>query len=390
MVFLSLLFWALPALAFKVTIVRLKGSVLVYLPAKDLWVPARTWMDLPQEAEIRTLAASSVDLLFEKKALVRVKEKSLVKLGELSSEMKKVFKARPRSQGTLIHLQEGRVYLLVRPDYPEKPFVVETPIGMAGVTGTRFVVHLLESNEMFVGVWKGRVRVWDPERKEALDLRAGQFCLLSRLTPPRPKPLSPKLKERYREVKKLLLPENIYWRLRSPGSRYEGSFTRGFAPEQDLEEKEPDLWELRAPHPFPSTHKGRGSIDSGKTESMMPSSKHSTEGSPTMESSPMMGTSPMMESHPRESSPTMETSPMMENPSMKSSPGSSRPESNPMNNPRPQMENHPLESSPKERFVPAEPPTRMENPAPQPHLPSLVPETPSHPEANPGGKAPRR
>ncbi|NPA48396.1 MAG: hypothetical protein GXO20_00290 [Thermodesulfobacteria bacterium] len=376
-VFLSLLLWMTPALALKVTIIRLKGSVLVYLPSEDRWVPARTWMDLPRGAEIRTLASSMVDLLFERKALVRVKEKSLVKLGELSQKVKQIFKARHQERGTLIRLKEGRVYLLVRPDYPEKPFVVETPIGMAGVTGTRFVVHLL-GEEMFVGVWQGHVRVWDPARERIIDLRPGQYCLLSRLRPVRPEPLSPELKERYQEVKKLFLPEDINWRLRSPGSRYEGSFTRGFAPEQDLEEREPDFWEFRTTH-HPSSRASDHKAPSGAKESMKPTSGHLPEGFSRPER-PGAGDS-MPEAHmPGDHMPT-----------------DSRPEKSYYHEPR-SIESRPhVESSPpRERVLPPErmsspleSPSRPELPSPEHNLPSHGLETPSQ-SPHTGGKPSRR
>ena len=252
--FIILFLWISPALALKVTIARLKGSVLVHLPDQDRWIPARCWMDLPEGAEIRTLEDSFADLLFAKKALVRIKENSQVRLEELEDEVRKIFKGRASARGTLIRLRTGCVYLLVRPDYPEKPFVVETPIGMAGVTGTRFVVHLVNEEEMLVAVWKGEVKVWDPWRHRLIPVRTGKYCLLARTRAPELKPISPEVKESYKEVEKLLLPEDINWKLRSPGSRYEGTFTRGFAPDRDLEEKEaPSFWEFRVSKPTTGT-----------------------------------------------------------------------------------------------------------------------------------------
>ena len=327
LILLALLIGTDKALAFKATIVRLKGSVLVYLPAKDRWEPARKWMNLPLEAEVRTLEDSFADLLFEKKALVRIKENSLVRLGEISTEIRRVYQASSQVPGTLIRLQEGKIYLLVRPDYPAKPLVVETPIGMAGVTGTRFVVHLLNKEEMLVAVWRGHVLVWDPQRRKKISLSEAHYCLLSRLRPARPEPLSPQIRKRYEEVKKLLLPENLLWKLRSPGSRYEGSFTRGFAPEQDLEEREPDFWEIRSSHPMTQDKTRQKPINQSPTQNIPtpnPVSKPSLmEGSPTHlesmpEHSPRMDThttpidqrespTPRLESMPEGHSPGMDT-----------------------------------------------------------------------------------
>lgn len=227
-----------PLWAQNFVLVKLKGTVLVLPPGVKSWQVAHKWMALDLNSRLKTLSDSYADLLVNRKALVRIKENSEIRLITLAREIatkmaKKVGLRFTSGQGTAIRLLKGRAFFLVAPGYKELPFVVETPIGIAGVAGTKFVVDLPVPNKCLVAVWRGRVLFWNqafPEKVETI--HALEFSeIIGRKPPGRPRKMTPVLKKRYQEIRKLRLDtglEKVF--LREPGSKYQGIFSRGYSP----------------------------------------------------------------------------------------------------------------------------------------------------------------
>ncbi len=242
-ILLFLSFWlcctgGLKAQKFQFVLVKLKGTVLVLPPGQQSWQVARKWMNIPPKAHLKTLSDSYADILVNRRALVRVKEKSEICLKNLAKEIatkiakESHLKFTPH-KGTAVELLKGRAFFLVAPGYKELPFVVETPIGIAGVAGTKFVVDLLAPSHCLVAVWRGRVLFWSPEFPEKTVLiKANEYSeIIGRRPPHRPLRLSPMLHKRYREIRKLRLAPSLNRLLwREPSSKYQGMFTRGYAP----------------------------------------------------------------------------------------------------------------------------------------------------------------
>jgi len=151
---------------FQFILVKLKGTVLLKIPGQNNWQVARKWMNIPLQAHLKTLADSYADILINRRALVRIKERSEICLKELAQDIAKKMaqesglKFTPQ-QGTSVELLKGRAFFLVAPGYKELPFVVETPIGIAGVAGTKFVVDLSSPKHCLVAVWRGKVFFWN-------------------------------------------------------------------------------------------------------------------------------------------------------------------------------------------------------------------------------------
>ncbi len=220
----------------QAVLVKLKGTVLVLPEGESTWIVGRKWMKLSLRSKVKTLSHSYADILINKRALVRIKENTEIELSALSEEIASILRKAPSkgkaSPGTSLRLLKGKAFLLIAPGYHPLPFVVETPIGIAGVAGTKFVVDL-DQKRCLVAVWRGRVLFWNPRFPEKKVLiEAGFFSQIVKGAPPsKPAPIGPELKRRYQDIRQLYL-GNMIDRLffREPGSRYHGMFSRGYSP----------------------------------------------------------------------------------------------------------------------------------------------------------------
>ncbi len=234
-------YWSLvQAQETKVMIVRLKGTVLVQSD-NGSWEPARKWMQLPVGSYLKTTCGSSLDLMFNKKALIRVKGESEFYLGQVIKGIKNALeKAHPGfcnkdrcQKGTVIRLIKGKAFFYVTPGFSGLPFIVDTPLGIAGVTGTRFAVEIANKKQLVVAVYQGRVVVWPRYTFEKFVVVEAGFVtrVMAGKPPQAPSPMSDEERKRYKECLKLHFGLRKSRAFIETSSRYRGVFSRGYSPE---------------------------------------------------------------------------------------------------------------------------------------------------------------
>jgi len=225
----------------KVLIVRLDGTVLVSSGENTGWQPARKWMNIPKGAKIKTLSGSSVDLLLDDGAIIRIKAGSELAVRDMLQRLENALsKARPGAcrqnscrHGTVIQLFRGKALFYVSPKFQSLPMVVDTPIGIAGVTGTRFVMDLTFHDRLFVAVFQGHVVVWQKGMAGKPVLAGPMEITETRpgTAPTRPEHMNKEIQKRYEECLKLHLGLDMKQALTETGGRYKGTFSRGYSPE---------------------------------------------------------------------------------------------------------------------------------------------------------------
>ncbi len=225
----------------KVLVVRLSGSVLIESSTSGNWAPVHKWMTIPLGAKIKTLPGSFLDLLINKAAIVRVKGESEFMVAQMVKGLEKVLsKAKPGScdrdqckAPTVIKLFKGKAFLYVSPSFSRLPFIVETPIGIAGVTGTRFAVDLTERESFIVAVYQGSVVVWNKLKPQKfVEVEPGFIVKLAvERLPETPKIMTDEERKRYEECLKLHFGLENNQAFLEIGSRYQGIFSRGYSPD---------------------------------------------------------------------------------------------------------------------------------------------------------------
>ncbi len=225
----------------EILLVRLQGSVLVASGKNGSWEPAKKWMQIPKEAKIRTLPGSSMDLLLDKGAIIRIKGGSELLIKDMLKSLEKALsEACPRAchrngcrKGIVIKLFKGEAFFYVSPRFSGLPLLVDTPIGIAGVTGTRFAVDLTVQDQLFIAVFQGHVVVWQRGKPKKSVVVGPKFITsLSRgKIPKQPETMSKKTRKRYEECLKLHLGLDANQALTETSGRYKGTFSRGYSPE---------------------------------------------------------------------------------------------------------------------------------------------------------------
>lgn len=219
----------------EAVLVQVQGTVLVRILEGGEWMAGYKWMKIPLTGRVKTLPSASADILIDGKALIRIKGKTELEINVVQEEILRVVsKAGLKGEtgkGTLLKLFGGKALLLVAPGFRGLPLVIDTPIGMAGVTGTRFIIDLTAFDKCYLAVWEGEVRFWgraQPER--SVLVRPGTISRVSSAVPPTgPARMKPSEKRRYQEVEELhFWPKTGGW-TREPGSRYNGKFSRGYS-----------------------------------------------------------------------------------------------------------------------------------------------------------------
>ncbi len=225
----------------KILVVRVSGTVLVSKGGNSPWETGRKWMELPEGARIRTLSGASVDLLLDSGAIVRMKENSEMLVRSMLERLKKALsKARPGAcredscrTATLIQLKRGKALFYVSPSFSGLPLLVDTPIGTAGVTGTRFSVDLSVPGVLYIAVLKGHVIAWQKDHPGKSVTVGPDFIV--RIEPKRPllppRHMGRKERKKYEECLKLHLGLGLHQSLTDTSSRYRGVFSRGYSPD---------------------------------------------------------------------------------------------------------------------------------------------------------------
>jgi hypothetical protein len=193
------------------------------------------WMKIPLTGRVKTLPSASADILIDGKVLIRIKEKTELDINVVQEEILRVVsKAGLKGEtgkGTLLKLFGGNALLLVAPGFRGLPLVIDTPIGMAGVTGTRFIIDLTASDRCYLAVWEGKVLFWNRAQPEqSVLVGPGTISRVSFTGPPTgPARMKPSEKRRYQEMEELHFWPKTGGRTREPGSRYNGKFSRGYS-----------------------------------------------------------------------------------------------------------------------------------------------------------------
>lgn len=241
-ILLIIIFITLPktikAKTIECLVVKTKGSVLILPPKSKNWIVPHKWMELKLKTKIKTLNNSYIDILINRKALVRIKDNSEISIISITKKIEKLIKQntylkKNKKTGTVIKMFKGKAFFVIDPQYPQLPFIVETPIGIAGVAGTKFIVDLSKKGECFVAVWRGAVVFYNINfPKHFVLIEAGKYSLIKKKRiPHKPKPLNNIIKQRYKEIEKLHLTHFIIDTIKEePGSKYKGNFTRGYSP----------------------------------------------------------------------------------------------------------------------------------------------------------------
>jgi len=119
---------------FKAIVISIKGDVNVDLQGKGKWIAAENDMELKQGAILKTGAASSADLIFDKAMLnvVNVGENTTLAVDLLSHSL------------TQINLPNGKVLAKLKGLKNGAKFQVRTPTAICGARGTGLGVEVFE------------------------------------------------------------------------------------------------------------------------------------------------------------------------------------------------------------------------------------------------------
>ncbi len=225
----------------SILLVRIKGTVLVASGQNGAWEPGRLWLSLGKDTKIKTLSHSSIDLLLNKGAIVRVKGNSELVIKDMLERLERQLSQATRGMchagtcrdGIVIKLLKGKALFYVSPKFSNLPLLVDTPIGVAGVTGTRFAIDLTYSNRLYIAVFQGHVIVWPKNRARKAVLIGPEFftSLKKGKIPSTPVKMSVKIRKRYEECLKLHLGLDKNHAMLETSGRYRGTFSRGYSPE---------------------------------------------------------------------------------------------------------------------------------------------------------------
>lgn len=216
-------------------ILRIKGTTMVYHHQSKKWSVAGKGIEIFRKDIIKTLPDSEVDLLIADVAVVRLKENTTLELAEISrraaqpSISSRVVLVEKRGSGgtgerNILKLTKGTLLLWIRHIVQGSTFEVETPIGVAGVRGTRFVVRVLNQDTTVVAVLEGIVEVRNIRMQDkTMLLRAMETSTIHRMTCPSDrKRVSDVEHDDLRETLQLKLLREGKKIKRKPGSKYNG------------------------------------------------------------------------------------------------------------------------------------------------------------------------
>ena len=159
----SLLFLRASEQSGDIRVIEVHGPPAVIVMADGSTPPIRVNDTIPPGSTVKTPADSSLKLLFANGAIVILQPRSELKLTRFSSKdslpMQTTTGARPSELSkshTDLNLQSGAALLDVPPLKKESKFQVTTPLGIAGIRGTRFYVSI-RNDRAAVGVAEGLV-----------------------------------------------------------------------------------------------------------------------------------------------------------------------------------------------------------------------------------------
>jgi hypothetical protein len=138
------------ALAEEVVVSMFSGNVLVW--KNNQWVQVEKGTGLNEKDEIKTLEKSKVVLLFSNGSTITLAENTQIKIESLLSEKLSVY------------LKNGKVYTKVKPLQKAQVFELKTPVSVASVRGTEFIISYVNNNSEII-VIEGNVLFSDMSGK---------------------------------------------------------------------------------------------------------------------------------------------------------------------------------------------------------------------------------
>ena len=146
-----------------IRVIEVHGPPAVIVMADGSTPPIRVNDTIPPGSTVKTPADSSLKLLFANGAILILQPRSELKLTRFASKdalpMQTTTGHRPSELSkshTDLDLQSGAALLDVPPLKKESKFQVTTPLGIAGIRGTRFYVSI-RNDRAAVGVAEGLV-----------------------------------------------------------------------------------------------------------------------------------------------------------------------------------------------------------------------------------------
>ena len=213
-------------------ITRIKGTVMIYQDQGKTWSVARKGMIVCLKDKVKTLSGSEVDLFIQDVAIVRLKENTIFKLAAIkgrpatidSSSKALVEKSLlAQEEKDILELLKGKLLLWVKHVLQGTTFEVITPIGVAGVKGTRFLVHAPDEDITIVAVLEGIIEAKNilmPDK--AVLLKKKEFSIIRRgAYPTEPETVKENLYDELKESLELRLSRQEMGFIRKPGSRYD-------------------------------------------------------------------------------------------------------------------------------------------------------------------------
>ena len=209
---------------------------MVYKHQSQKWHVGIKGMKLSKKDIIKTLSDSYVDLIFEGIAIVRLKENTSLELMEIKKEISKPVTSKISliekrtsggSENNILKLLSGKLLLWVKHILQSSTFEVLTPIGVAGVRGTRFMVSVPNDDTTIVSVLEGIVEVKNirlPDKKVLV--KNMQTSIINKgLYPSEPRKISKDEHGDLNETLELKLLKKRIGFKRKPGGRYNGIYS---------------------------------------------------------------------------------------------------------------------------------------------------------------------
>jgi len=221
-------------------ILKTKGTVMIYQSQSKKWSVAKKGIRLFEKDMIKTLSESEVDLLIGNIAVVRLKENTVLKLAEIERELTKsvtssrilLVEGKPLKirEKSILKLLKGKLLLWVKYILKGSTFEVSTPIGIAGVRGTLFMVYVPNQDTTIVAVLEGIVEAKNiqmPE-KTVLIRKMESSIIVRGAYPSEPRRVSEKEYKDLKETLELKLFRGRRGFKRKPGSRYNGIYSSNY------------------------------------------------------------------------------------------------------------------------------------------------------------------
>lgn len=149
-----------PAAQNEVLVTRIDGAAQAFAPGTATGVPLKKGDRLTKEREVKVGEKSRVELRFPDNTVMRLAEKSTLKLSEIS------YNKKTETKNFKVALSIGKMWANVRKLVtPESSVEVKTVNAVAGVRGTVYRVNVEEDKSAVVKVYDGAVYVASPPKE---------------------------------------------------------------------------------------------------------------------------------------------------------------------------------------------------------------------------------